>query len=394
MACDRVTRPLAQRLPTSRRMATIAALEPDARPRERLGRARRGAADRRGAAGHRARRRDPRRQRASRWRRPCCAASAGRPGCSRATPRRARRHTPASAPVRATLVAGGAGARPARGRRAADPRSAAGGRVRGLDVFSRPARAAVGRGVLGDRASTCATGCRARRCLARGSLTGVEIHPRDVFRPLIRQGDGRGDLLPQPPVGRSGAVARGHRADRAPARGRRSRRHSRARSRRRRVGGLHQPRRAQLEIDRTSAATIAAVPPTRLPAALAFCSLLISVSRGLGDGRIHGNARARHGRRLAGLRDRRQRAPAEPVRDVAGEELPGARGTYGYSQPALGAHRCTPRWSTTRRRSASPAASTTPIAPASRAAASAVTATRAGWRCPSRSRAARRSAAP
>jgi DNA repair protein RadC len=25
-------------------------------------------------------------------------------------------------------------------------------------------------------------------CLARGSLTGVEIHPRDVFRPLIRQG--------------------------------------------------------------------------------------------------------------------------------------------------------------------------------------------------------------
>jgi DNA repair protein RadC len=24
-------------------------------------------------------------------------------------------------------------------------------------------------------------------CLARGSLTGVEIHPRDVFRPLIRQ---------------------------------------------------------------------------------------------------------------------------------------------------------------------------------------------------------------
>jgi DNA repair protein RadC len=25
-------------------------------------------------------------------------------------------------------------------------------------------------------------------CLARGSLTGVEIHPRDVFRPLIREG--------------------------------------------------------------------------------------------------------------------------------------------------------------------------------------------------------------
>jgi DNA repair protein RadC len=25
-------------------------------------------------------------------------------------------------------------------------------------------------------------------CLARGSLTGVDVHPRDVFRPLIRGG--------------------------------------------------------------------------------------------------------------------------------------------------------------------------------------------------------------
>jgi DNA repair protein RadC len=27
---------------------------------------------------------------------------------------------------------------------------------------------------------------QAELCLARGSLTGVEVHPRDVFRPLIR----------------------------------------------------------------------------------------------------------------------------------------------------------------------------------------------------------------
>jgi DNA repair protein RadC len=27
---------------------------------------------------------------------------------------------------------------------------------------------------------------QSERCLARGSLTGVEVHPRDVFRPLIR----------------------------------------------------------------------------------------------------------------------------------------------------------------------------------------------------------------
>lgn len=26
------------------------------------------------------------------------------------------------------------------------------------------------------------------RMLARGSLTGVEVHPRDVFRPLIKSG--------------------------------------------------------------------------------------------------------------------------------------------------------------------------------------------------------------
>jgi DNA repair protein RadC len=25
------------------------------------------------------------------------------------------------------------------------------------------------------------------RCLARGSLTGVEVHPREVFRPLLRE---------------------------------------------------------------------------------------------------------------------------------------------------------------------------------------------------------------
>ena len=29
---------------------------------------------------------------------------------------------------------------------------------------------------------------QSEHCLARGSLTGVEIHPRDVFRPLIRHG--------------------------------------------------------------------------------------------------------------------------------------------------------------------------------------------------------------
>ena len=66
--------------------------------------------------------------------------------------------------------------------------------------------------------------------------------------PAHPAGDGRGHLLSQPPVGRSGPVARRRRADGAAARGRRPVRHPRARSRRRRVGRVRQPRRAQLEV--------------------------------------------------------------------------------------------------------------------------------------------------
>jgi hypothetical protein len=63
---------------------------------------------------------------------------------------------------------------------------------------------------------------------------------------------GGGHLLPQSPLGRS--VAPGPRAHDAPARGRRARRHPGARSRRRRLGRLREPRRAELALsagDRT-----------------------------------------------------------------------------------------------------------------------------------------------
>src|SRR5947207_550994 len=44
-------------------------------------------------------------------------------------------------------------------------------------------------------------------CLARGSLTGVEIHPRDVFRPLIRQGTAAVSFCHNHPSGVMGRLA-------------------------------------------------------------------------------------------------------------------------------------------------------------------------------------------
>ena len=142
---------VARRLPTSARMATIAAMEPDARPRERL--AARGAEQLTDGEllaivlGDR----DARRQRA-RGRRGRAPAGVGGP--DRAACARRRPSWPRIAGIGAGARhagRGGAGARAAGRRRASYPRPAAGRRVRGLDVFSQPAGAAVGRGVLGAR---------------------------------------------------------------------------------------------------------------------------------------------------------------------------------------------------------------------------------------------------
>jgi hypothetical protein len=199
-------------------------------------------------------------------------------------------------------------------------------------------------------------------CLARGSLTGVEIHPRDVFRPLIRQGIAAVIFCHNhPPAIR--ALTRGRRADRAPARRRRSRRHSRARSRRRGVGGLRQPGRAELEIDQGYAATIPAVSRPRLglgrPAAIALALLLPSArARAIDEFRARArSAWADTGRAFAV-------GDSGPMLNPSGMSLVKnfqvLEGSYGYSS-RLSPIRCTPPWSTTRPASASPAASTTTI---------------------------------
>ena len=202
-------------------MATIAALEPDARPRERL--SARGAeqltdgellaivlgAGTRGASAV-----------------DVAAAvlrGVGRP--DRAVARDAAPSSPRYAgigAVRATLVL----AALELGRRAAAGRPIRGQRLAGASevwTYFRGRLAPLSVEEFWAIGLDVRHRVQSETCLARGSLTGVEIHPRDVFRPLIRQGDRGGDLLSQPPVRRSGAVARGHRADRPPARGRRSR---------------------------------------------------------------------------------------------------------------------------------------------------------------------------
>ena len=51
--------------------------------------------------------------------------------------------------------------------------------------------------------------------VARGTVHGVEVHPREVFRPLVRMAAAGARARPQPSVGRSDAERRGRRADAA-----------------------------------------------------------------------------------------------------------------------------------------------------------------------------------
>ena len=166
---------------------------------------------------------------------PCCAGSAARRACSRATPRRARGVCGHRARVRATLVL----AALELGRRAAAGRPIRGQRLAGAsEVWT------YFRGRLAPLAveEFWAIGLDVRHRVQSETLPRARIADRRRDPPARRvpsadpPGDRRRDLLSQPPVRRSRAVARGRRADGAPARRRRSVRHSRARSRRRRAG--------------------------------------------------------------------------------------------------------------------------------------------------------------
>ena len=149
-------------------------------------------------------------------------------------------------------------------------------------------------------------------CLARGSLTGVEIHPRDVFRPLIRQATAAVIFCHNHPSG-----------DPAPSRAdleltSRLRevgdlvRHPGARSRRRGMGRLRQPRRAQLEIaDNSPVRGLQSPPCGGAPHGVDLSDLatvaFASTARAAGDGRLPGTRPIGMGGRGAGLGDRATR---------------------------------------------------------------------------------------
>ncbi len=95
------------------------------------------------------------------------------------------RAEPGVGPVRATIIQAAlelgkrtTGQRPARGRRLA----------RAEDVWAhlRARLAACPVEEFWSLALDARHRVQSETCLARGSLTGVEVHPRDVFRPLIR----------------------------------------------------------------------------------------------------------------------------------------------------------------------------------------------------------------
>jgi DNA repair protein RadC len=166
-------------------MATIAALEPDARPRERL--TARGAdqltdgellaivlgAGTRGAS-------------AVDVAAAVLRGVGGTAGLVRATPAELAAYAGIGA-VRATLVL----AALELGRRAAAGRPIRGQRLAGASevwTYFRGRLAPLSVEEFWAIGLDVRHRVQSETCLARGSLTGVEIHPRDVFRPLIRQG--------------------------------------------------------------------------------------------------------------------------------------------------------------------------------------------------------------
>jgi DNA repair protein RadC len=165
-------------------VSTIAALEPDARPRERLtahgaeqltdaelvaillGSGKRGASALEVAAA-------------------LLRGLGGPAGLLRATPNELAAYA-GIGPVRATVVL----AALELGRRAVASRPARGQRLAAASevwTYFRSRLAPLPVEEFWALALDVRHRVQSEHCLARGSLTGVEIHPRDVFRPLIRQ---------------------------------------------------------------------------------------------------------------------------------------------------------------------------------------------------------------
>ena len=85
-------------------------------------------------------------------------------------------------------------------------------------------------------------------CVARGCLTGVEVHPREVFRPLIRASAAATLFCHNHPSGDPTPSRQDLELTAAAERGGRAVRDRRAGSRGGGCGGLHQPGRARLAV--------------------------------------------------------------------------------------------------------------------------------------------------
>ena len=311
-------------------MTLIAAMEPDARPRERL--AARGAeqltdgellavvlgAGTRGAS-------------ALEVAAAVLRGVEGPAGLLRATPAELSGFA-GIGPVRATPDRGGARARAPRGRRPSLARPAGGRRVRGLDVFPQPARAAVGRGVLGARARRAPP--RAER-----ALPGARLAHRRRDSPARRLPARSSGRRPRP----SSFATTTRRAIRRPRGPTSSSRRGCARWAiscgipvldHVVVGweGLRQPRGAQLEV----APDGLRLPPCARPPALP--SLVVVVVADSGARRAGARVRGAHadrgagdGGRFARLGGRRRGAPLLNPSGMSLTKAYTIDGTYGYA---------------------------------------------------------------
>ena len=200
----------------SRRMSVLLSWIPDDRPRERLGAQGAQSLVGRRAGGAPARQRPARPQRRRDGRQRSWRRVGGLRGLAQAAVAELRKQ-PGIGAARASRDPGRPGARPAGGRQPSGTRTPAGDRQRRLGPLPGPAGLRPLGGVLGDRPRrappAAVRGLHRPRLAHRGRgppARGVPAaHPR---------GGGGGALLPQPPVGRSLALAPGPRAHRAGSR--------------------------------------------------------------------------------------------------------------------------------------------------------------------------------
>ena len=313
-------------------MATIAALEPDARPRERL--SARGADSSPTASCWRScSGRAPAARARSTSRPRCCAGSGACRGCCA----RRRASSPATSgigAVRATLVL----AALELGRRAVAGRPIRGQRLAGASevwTYFRGRLAPLSVEEFWALGLDVRHRVQSENCLARGSLTGVEIHPRDVFRPLIRQGTAAVIFCHNHPSGDPAPSRADIELTGAPARRRRSRAAFLCSITSSSGGRASSAWPSGIGADGIHRGYAATIPRASLPAPTGICRRssrvdLASAPR-MGARRVLRDPRARHGRRVAGVGGRGRGPLLNPSGMSLVKNFQVLEGAYGYS---------------------------------------------------------------